>query len=140
MKNTFLKLTFLLILGTITYAASAQEIWFEKFSHNFGKLERGPQVFHEFMFVNTGDKPLVIYTVDKTCGCTTPEWPKDSIMPGDTAYIKFGFDTDRPPGGFAKGLTVHSNAITKPDYGLIFEGEIIDIKGKIDSTPKMEDN
>lgn len=140
MKKILIKLTFIFILGSLANAVSAQEIWFEKYTHNFGKLERGGTVYYEFLFVNKGDKPLVIYKVDKTCGCTTPEWPTDSIMPGDTAYIKFGFDTDRPPGGFAKGLTVHSNATNKPEYGLIFEGEIIDIKGKIDSTPKMEDN
>lgn len=140
MKKRIIQFIGVLAFGFLANSANAQEISFEKTTHNFGKVERGPKVYYEFMFINTGDKPLIIDHVDKTCGCTTPEWTTDPVMPGDTGYIKFGFDTDRPAGGFAKGLTVHSNAVNKPEQSLIFEGEIIDTKSGVDTTPKMEDH
>src|SRR4051812_14416696 len=43
---------------------------------DFGKIPQGKPVTHEFLFTNTGDKPLSLQNVQASCGCTTPEWSK----------------------------------------------------------------
>jgi hypothetical protein len=61
-----------------------------------------------FKFKNTGNAPLVISDVQKTCGCTSPDYTKTPIMPGETGEIKVSYDTNRI-GQFTKFVTVFSN-------------------------------
>src|SRR5580698_10167170 len=55
---------------------------FPEESFTFGEVPEGPQVTHEFKFTNTGKEPLVLSNVKASCGCTTPSWPKEPILPG----------------------------------------------------------
>ena len=50
--------------------------------HNFGKIKAGAKARHVFKFKNTGKEPLIIADAKASCGCTTPEWPKEPIKPG----------------------------------------------------------
>jgi hypothetical protein len=43
---------------------------------------------------------LIISNVKPSCGCTTPEFSQDPIMPGKSAKIKVGYNTAN--GGFNK--------------------------------------
>lgn len=47
-----------------------------------------------------------------SCGCTTPEWPKEPIAPGKKAQIKVTFDPAGRPGPFTKTISVYSNGKT----------------------------
>ena len=49
-------------------------IKFEHLEHDFGKVLQGEQVSHTFKFKNVGDAPLIISSIEKTCGCTTPDF------------------------------------------------------------------
>ena len=84
----FLFMTILLATGL----ASAQKkavISAEEVSYNFGAIkESDGKVSHTFVVSNTGDMPLVITRVIASCGCTTPEWPKEPVAPGKNAEIK----------------------------------------------------
>ena len=72
-----------------TGMASAQKkavISAETTSFDFGTIkEADGKVSHTFEVSNTGDMPLVITRVIASCGCTTPEWPKEPIAPGKKA-------------------------------------------------------
>ena len=52
----------------------------------------GQEISHVFKFRNTGKAPLVIKDVASSCGCTTPEYPREPIMPGKTGEIKMTFN------------------------------------------------
>lgn len=92
-------------------AASAQGVLkFNKEVHDFGTLKEGPVATYSFEVKNTGNAPVVISNAMASCGCTTPEWKKDPIMPGATAVIKVGYNTPGRPGSFTKTITVTSNA------------------------------
>ena len=56
--------------------------------HDFGKIKQGVPVTHEFTFTNSGTVPLVITNVQASCGCTTPDWSKEPVMPGGKGFIK----------------------------------------------------
>jgi len=101
---------------------NASEITFEKTVHNFGPLLKNSDGSTEFIFKNTGKGPLVLSNVTASCDCTTPQWPKEPIMPGKTATIKVVYDTKKI-GVFSKTVTVSSNAITNK-LELTIQGEV----------------
>ncbi len=83
---------------------------FNKEVHDFGKVAEGPLATYSFEVTNTGTSPVVISNAAASCGCTTPEWSKDPIMPGAKSVIKVGYNTSGRPGAFTKTITVTSNA------------------------------
>lgn len=86
-------------------------IVFDKLEHDFGNLKSNENAECVFKFENKGTLPLVLSRVAASCGCTTPSWPKDPILPGKTGEIKVKYDTSRM-GMFSKTITVISNAET----------------------------
>jgi uncharacterized protein DUF1573 len=68
---------------------------FAKFNvdkYDFGKIKQNVPATYTFEVTNKTDKPLVIENAHATCGCTTPEYQKDPILPGKTAKIKVGYN------------------------------------------------
>jgi len=104
--------------------ASAQTISFDKTTIDYGTVKLGEDGHRFFTVKNTGDKPLIISRVQAQCGCTTPEVPKDPIMPGKTAKLNVAYDT-KIPGTFVKIIEVYSN---DAENGR----SVINIKGKVD--------
>jgi hypothetical protein len=84
-------------------------ISFEESEYNFGDISQGDVVEHTFKFKNTGTKPLVIDRIDVTCGCTTPTYSKEPIMPGKTGTVVAKFDSAGKLGNQKKAITVHTN-------------------------------
>lgn len=118
----------LFILITVLQSAIAQslaDIQFEKMDYNFGKIkeEAGPANYN-FKFTNTGKIPLIIQGVQASCGCTTPEWSKEPILPGETGFIKVAYNPERRPGIFTKSITVNAN-VQKSPIVLTISGDVI---------------
>lgn len=103
---------------------NAAKINFKEESFNFSEVPEGPQVTHEFKFVNEGKEPLVLSNVKASCGCTTPSWPKEPILPGKESSIVVTYNTQGRPGPFTKSITVTSNADT-PNKVIYIKGEVI---------------
>jgi len=103
--------------------------------HDFGELEEGPKYDYEFNFENIGNQPLIITGVKASCGCTTPLWPKDPVMPGDKATIKVTYNTKGRLNKFNKAVTITSNAAT-PTKRLYIKGNVV--KGTPDTPVKTK--
>lgn len=99
------------------------QIKFDTVAYDYGNVQLGGNGVHEFVFENTGTKPLVLSNVRSSCGCTIPEWPKDPIKSGEKASIKVKYDTRRV-GPFSKSITVYSNAGTAPVVVLRIKGTV----------------
>jgi len=97
---------------------------FESTSHDFGTVPEGPAAVFEYVFTNVGREPLIISDVVKSCGCTTPSWTKEPILPGKTGKIVASFDTKGRVGNFNKTLTVVSNA-KQANFQLTFGGVVV---------------
>lgn len=66
---------------------------FDKAEHDFGTIENGTPQETIFTFTNTGDAPLIITDAKSTCGCTVPEFPKNTpIAPGDSGELLVKFN------------------------------------------------
>ena len=121
MKNY--SLAILLLLFVLTSFSQKPNISFEESEHNFGDIEeKGGKVSHKFMFTNNGKNPLRILSVKPSCGCTTPDWTKDEIKPGNQGYIIAEYNPKGRPGVFRKSLSIVTNDNQR---ALIF------IKGKV---------
>lgn len=126
------KLLFLLALVALSKAGYSQESTpqadlakFEWTSvvNDFGKIKQGVPVSHEFKFTNKGKVPLVITHVQASCGCTTPDWSKEPIPPGQQGFIKATFNAGAP-GMFDKTVTVMAN-VENGSVQLKIKGEVV---------------
>jgi hypothetical protein len=113
MKKIFLLVC--LISGMFSLAITAQTktaaISFNEMTFNFGDVqESGGLQTHKFDFTNTGGEPLVVQNVSTSCGCTTPEWTKEPVMPGQKGFVSAAYNPAGRPGSFEKYITVQTNA------------------------------
>ncbi|WP_455641047.1 DUF1573 domain-containing protein [Parabacteroides sp.] len=119
----FIFMAILLATGMATAQGKAV-ISADETSHDFGQIkEADGKVSTTFVIKNTGDAPLVVTRVIASCGCTTPEWTKEPIAPGQTGNIKITYDPKGRPGTFAKTISVYSNGKTG-SYILTIRGEV----------------
>ncbi len=122
-------LLLLLFIGNLILEVTAQQkqatISFDKVIHDFGTFkEEDGNVTCTFSFTNTGSVPLVINRVTASCGCTSPAWSREPVMPGGKGFVKATYISKNRPGGFNKTLTVFSNAAKKA-IALRIKGEVI---------------
>lgn len=137
MKKTKI-LSVLLFISFISFAQNKKEsekpiISFENVVHDFGIVYDGKAVSYEFYFTNTGSVPLILTNVQPSCGCTTPEWPREPIMPGQKGKIKAIYNAGSFRGAFNKSISVVSNA-NQSGIQLIIKG-ISEDKPKEPSSP-----
>ena len=106
-----------------TYAQGV--LTFEKTTHEFGDVkETGGPISVDFKFKNSGDQPIIISNVQASCGCTTPDWTKTPVGPGQTGYIKAQYNPLGRPGQFNKSMTVTSNA-TEGTTVVFIKGNVV---------------
>lgn len=121
------KILSLLSMALVAVAMMAQQpkITFEKTEHDFGKInEADGRVTTIFNFRNEGMAPLILSNVRASCGCTTPNWTREPINPGETGQITVTYNPNGRPGRFQKTITVTSNA-EEATQKLYIKGEVI---------------
>ena len=115
------------VLGVQALAQQADPsavMQFDKTVHNFGRLmEDDPPVNCTFTFTNKGTKPVAIYQVLSSCGCTTAGWTKRPVAPGESGEVTATFLNDQGPYPFDKSLTVYTSLGRKPII-LRIKGEV----------------
>ena len=106
----FISIVLLTLASAFTFAQTA-EIKFETMSHDFGRfLESDGNVTYVFKFQNTGKTPLVLNNVQASCGCTTPDYTRKPVKPGDYGEVSVTYNPTNRVGKFNKNVTVNSNA------------------------------
>lgn len=84
-------------------------IEFDTKDYDFGTVNEGAVVEGMFKVANKGKTDLIITDASASCGCTVPEWPKEAIKPGDSAEIKFSFNSKGRTGKQSKTITLQTN-------------------------------
>jgi hypothetical protein len=97
---------------------------FETETIDYGKVAHNADGNREFVFVNNGNKPLIITNTQGSCGCTVPTTPKDPIAPGEKGKIGVKYATDRV-GPFTKTVIISSNAEGIPSKVVTIKGEVL---------------
>ncbi|MBP9019103.1 MAG: DUF1573 domain-containing protein [Bacteroidales bacterium] len=135
MKNILYKMcamTFITLMSiTLLLAQTTPQmsIEFNKTIHDFGYIDMnsGPRSC-SFIFKNISNQPVVIQTVISSCGCTTPEWTKSPVKPGEKGKIDVTFLNDQGPYPFDKSLTVYVTGSSRPI--------VLRVKGIVTQKPK----
>ena len=92
--------------------------------HDFGKIPQGTPAEFYFEITNKSDKALVVENAQASCGCTTPEVPKEPIAPGATAKLKVSYNAANM-GGFTKTVSIKLAGVDQPKVVTIV-GEVLD--------------
>ncbi len=126
MKKTGIFLLFMLFgLLSVSAQEKVPNAMFGKTVHDFGKIaEEIGKATCTFEFVNTGSAPLLINKVGTSCGCTTPSYTKDPILPGEKGEIKVQYSTTGRVGAFEKSINVFTN-VPDTTYKLTIKGEVL---------------
>lgn len=108
----------------VVVAQQAKPLRFSEETFDFGTImeEDGPAT-HTFVLTNTSNRPVTILSVKPSCGCTTPEWTREPIMPGKTGIVKAQYDPKDRPGFFHKSLTVTTDFDSQP-ITLYIKGQV----------------
>ncbi len=128
LKST-LGIVFLFFFHITVYAQNnTAKITFLEETHDFGTMdETGGTAKHIFKFVNSGTDSVQLTSVRASCGCTTPFWQKNALMPGDTGQIEVAYNPLNRPGKFNKTVTVRTSGVP--------ETKIIRISGYVEPKP-----
>ena len=144
-----------------TFAEKRPKVTFKEDVWDFGKVQQGKTLTHEFRFKNEGDATLVVQKVRTSCGCTAALVSEQEIAPGKEGRIKATFDShsyagrvtkyiyfdSNDPDQASKQLTITADVEVPPqprieinpynlEVGLCLEGE--EIQGKIEVENKGE--
>ena len=79
-------------LNAQTKQAQAVDITFEQKHIDLGKVKRGDKETFKYHFTNTGTEAIEIAIVSG-CDCTTLDWTRGKIAPGEKGQIDVIFDS-----------------------------------------------
>ncbi len=126
MKRVTTLLMVCLIAGftNLALVQAQPKIVFDKTEHNLGSFleSAGIQVV-TYEFTNKGTTPLIINSVNASCGCTTPDWTRQPVAPGARGMVKVSYNPASRPGAFAKTVSVMTNA-ENSNVMLIISGKV----------------
>jgi hypothetical protein len=89
--------------------SSLGQFEFAEMEYDFGTINEGKVVEHVFDFTNNGQAPLVISNITASCGCTSPDWTKTPINPGEKGFVKVVFNSTAKSGAQAPTVTIQAN-------------------------------
>ncbi len=120
LKNIFATLAVIAFAAAAAVSASAQErfggvVEVDHTVHDFGDilLSDGEQKC-SFNVKNISGKPIVIYNVTTTCGCTDILWSKEPIKPGASTDLSVTYSNNEGAFPFDKTLTLYVSDVNKP--------------------------
>ena len=96
--------------SSMTSSSESPIMSFDKTLHDFGTIQEGETVETVFTFTNSGKSDLIIVDARGSCGCTVPEYPKNTpIPPGESGKIRVSFDSSNKPNMQQKTVTISAN-------------------------------
>lgn len=102
-------------------------ITFKEQNYDFGQLNEGDVVEHDFEFTNTGEVPLEIIDVQVQCGCTVASRPDGLIGVGRSDKITVRFNSSGKLGMNRKLVSVLANT-AEPIKPIEFTATVIPAK------------
>lgn len=120
----FLLTAVVLLAGAPILWAQGGALQFDTYKYDFGTIaEDGGSVEHIFSFKNLSSRPVVILSAHTSCGCTTSQYSRKPIKPGESGEMVVRFDPMNRPGHFSKSITISTSADEKPQV-LHIEGVV----------------
>jgi hypothetical protein len=96
-------------------------------TQKFKTITQGEIIQFEYTLLNKGNADLVIYDVEVSCGCTTPNYSNAPIPPGQSIILKASFDSADKYGWQDRKIKITSNDTKSPHF-LRFKGMVKEVK------------
>lgn len=130
MKKLLMIATALIVsVGAMAQSKADDVVKVNTDKYDFGKIKQGVPVTTFFEVKNTSGKPVVIENAWGSCGCTTPEVPKEPIMPNGTTKVKVQYNA-AALGTFTKDVYIKLAGVDEPKnvkiVGEVLEGSAYD--------------
>ena len=102
-RISFIFVFFMLAAVHFSMVQAQPKIVFDQITHDFGSFKEsaGLQTY-SFEFTNKGNAPLILNAVNASCGCTSPEWTRQPVVPNATGMIKVTYNPANRPGSFCQ--------------------------------------
>jgi len=78
---------------------------------NFGQVQAGEILKHNFILKNESKKILTIKDVNTSCGCTVSKVKKNILLPGENTLIEVRFDSRGYSGPAQQFIYVHTDSL-----------------------------
>jgi hypothetical protein len=94
--------------------ANTDEMYFTKaqFSEtkfDFGKVQEGDTIMHQFTIKNIGTEPLMIFKAKGSCDCILAKHPEMPLLPDSAGVINVYFKTIGRKGRQVRTVNVETN-------------------------------
>jgi hypothetical protein len=83
----------ILLLASCSFSYSQAKLVITDAKKNFGFVKKGTLVKNEFEISNTGTAPLLLTGTDIACSCTTVDYSKSPVLPGQKTTVVVNFNT-----------------------------------------------
>ena len=120
------KATMIIFLGVAVAAVASVSTsikWKSKIL-DLGQIEVGEVKALSFEFTNMSHTAVNILDAQGSCGCTQVTFPREEILPGETAFVTANFRSAKP-GMFNKTIRIKTSESEAYTY-LKFKGEAVD--------------
>ena len=81
---------------------------------DLGRIVSGEMVEGSFTLENRSNKPFVITSVKTSCGCTSTEFRRDPVLPGEKAAVSYVYDSRGFSGYQMKSVVVYLSSGGNP--------------------------
>jgi hypothetical protein len=114
----------LLLSLSINQSFSQAKLEIKDAKKNFGFVKKGEVVKLNYEISNKGNEPLLISNIEIGCSCTTVEYDKKPVLPGQTATVIILFDTKTVYDRQDRTVLVQSNDKKGP-HKLRYKGVVL---------------
>ena len=113
-----------LLFGTFICALAQPKLEIKDAKKSFGFVKKGEVVKLNYEISNTGTEPLLINNVEVSCSCTSVEFDKKPILPGQNTLVTVIFDTKTVYDRQDRVVLVQSNDKKSP-HKLRYKGIVL---------------
>jgi hypothetical protein len=96
----------------------------EKNTWNFGPVESGKTMEHDFTIKNEGALPLQIKDVSTSCGCTVSQVKRNMLQPGESTSLNVKFNSKGYHGPVRQFVYVDTNAPGEPVIRFVIKADV----------------
>lgn len=108
---------------------TAQSEITDPYSWDFGQVEAGKVLKHNFVFKNESKKTLSIKELNSSCGCTVSKVKKKILLSGESTLIEAKFNTKGYLGQTQQFIYVHTDSLDNPIVRFIIKATVVNNKG-----------
>ncbi len=92
---------------------------------DFGRVEEGAVLKHNFVLKNESKKNLTIIDMNTSCGCTASKVKKKTLLPAEETLIAVRFNSKGYSGPVQQYIYVHTDNLTDPVIKFTINANVI---------------